>query len=230
MQFSSLIGIFFIVLAFFVSSGTDNATFWDGCAGVSQMKSVFQYMAGYEDEAIQTQKNFLNQMIGVSQVKSIYHTLNHDFKAARKTQKIFYDESVQPLLEATPLIGHIKACIHLMLGDKDRGLDILKDASRSTAIFIGAGVSGPVAAYMAGVLADAVLTSMFVNASSFVFVYLFLLLFSFTVIHIRPKGICHMVPLIICIIFVVHHSSIISICWLIWHSSVKVVLFTVITG
>lgn len=159
MQFSNLIGIFFIVLAFFVSNGTDNASFWDGCAGVSQAKSVFQLMAGYKDNAIQTQKNFLNQMIIVSQVKSIYHTINRDFKAARKTQKIFYDESVEPLLHCTPVIGHIKACIHLMLGDKDKGLDVLKDASRSMAIFVGAGLSGPVAAYMAGVLADAVLTS-----------------------------------------------------------------------
>lgn len=66
---------------------------------------------------------------------------------------------VEPLIDCTPALGHIKACIHLMLGDKERALEILKDASRSTAIFISAGVSGPVAAYMAGVLADAVITS-----------------------------------------------------------------------
>lgn len=161
MHFSSVFGIFFIILAFFVCKGADNvdATFWDGCAGVSQVKSILQLMAGHRDDAIQTQKNFLNQMIIVSQMKSIIHLINKDYKAAKKTQKTFYKEMVEPLLDCTPAIGHMKACIHLIFSDTDRALDILKEATRSTAIFIGAGVSGPTAAYIAGVIADVVFTS-----------------------------------------------------------------------
>lgn len=59
---------------------------------------------------------------------------------------------VEPLIDCTP------DCIHLMLCDKERAFEISKDASKSTAIFIGAGVSGPVTACVAAVLADAVIT------------------------------------------------------------------------
>ena len=160
MRFASFIGIFFIILVFFVANGSHNvdAAFWDGCAGVSQVKSIVQLLFGHKKDAIQTQKNFLNQMIIVSQAKSLYHVIQKDFKAARQTQKIFYGEMVEPFIDSTPALGHMKACVHLMLDDKDRALKILKVASRSTAIFIGAGVSGPAAAYLAGVLADAVIT------------------------------------------------------------------------
>lgn len=91
MRFASFVGVFFIILAFFVANGPDNvdATFWDGCAGVSQVKSVVQLLFGHRKDALQMQKIFLNQMIIISQAKSLYHAIQNDFKAARQTQKIF---------------------------------------------------------------------------------------------------------------------------------------------
>lgn len=122
MKIYRITGIFLIGLIFMQAVKINNvdASFWDGVFGVSQLKSVTQFMLGRKKSAVQTQKNFLNQMVGVSQVKSLVHVINKDFKKARRTQKIFYDEMVEPLLDNTPVIGHAKAMIHLMSGNTRR--------------------------------------------------------------------------------------------------------------
>lgn len=56
---------------------------WDGCAGVSQVKLIVHLMFGHRKDALQTQKNFFNQMIIVSQAKSLYHAIQMDFNGAR---------------------------------------------------------------------------------------------------------------------------------------------------
>lgn len=79
-------------------------------------------------------------MIGVSQVKSLVHAINKDFKSARRTQKIFYEEMVEPKLDNTPGIGHTKAMIHLIAGNSKRGVEVLKDSTRSAAIIAAGGL------------------------------------------------------------------------------------------
>lgn len=122
-----------------------DAAFWDGIIGISQVKSAAQYATGDKQGAIQTQKNFLNQMTGVSQIKSLYHLYKGDRRAAIKTQKIYYYETVEPLLENTPILGQLKGAAHIVFGQTERGLDIIKGSTTSTAVVAGAAFGGPAA-------------------------------------------------------------------------------------
>ena len=69
--------------------------------------------------------------------------ISGDTEAARQTQ-IAFAKNVESLVDKTPVVGHVKGGIHLALGDKERGEDILKEASRTTAALVG-GIAGGVA-------------------------------------------------------------------------------------
>lgn len=134
------------VLLLLVSSST-NASFWDTIPVVSQLKSAVQAISGDSEVARQTQINFANQMPVVSQIKS-------DVEAARRTQMRFL-KNAETLVDGTPVVGHIKGGIHMLTGDKERGVDIILGATSTT----GGVLAGPAGAVAGGLATDMVITN-----------------------------------------------------------------------
>lgn len=132
--------------------------FWDGIIGVAQFKSLVQLIAGDVDGARQTQENFLNQAPMISQYKSLYHLIDGNEEAARETQEIFLNNTITPMVESTPVVGHIKGAVHIALGEEERGVEIIKGATTSTAMAVGGIIAGPAGAIGAGIASDALIT------------------------------------------------------------------------
>lgn len=112
-----------------------DATFWDGVVGVSQLKAATQYMAGDRNGAAQTNRNFWNQMPVVSQMKSLGQILIGRGADAQVTQAIFLRDTIEPILDSTPVVGHAKAYVHLFMGgDKEHAYKILRASTVSSVI------------------------------------------------------------------------------------------------
>jgi len=139
-----------------VSSATD-ASFWDTIPVVSQLKSAVQAIAGDSEAARQTQINFANQMPVVSQIKSAVQAATGDKQGARDTQMHFL-KNAETMVDGTPVVGHIKGGIHMLAGDKERGLDIIRGATSTTGVVVGAVLGGP-----AGAIADGLATNMVIT-------------------------------------------------------------------
>lgn len=122
--------VFLLYVLFFYTS--TKASFWDGLIGISQLKSTTQTLSGDIAGAKHTKRNFMNQMPIVSQVKQIMHYKRKEDLAAIQTSKQFLFETVEPIFNHAPILGHIKGMMHIMLGEKDRGLDTLRGATTAT--------------------------------------------------------------------------------------------------
>ncbi len=59
------------------------------------------------------------------QVNSIVHAIKGNHEEAKKIQREFIMNS-EAIVDDTPEIGHIKGLIHILAGDKERGLEILE--------------------------------------------------------------------------------------------------------
>ncbi|KAE9542533.1 hypothetical protein AGLY_002444 [Aphis glycines] len=145
------------VLLLLVSSAAD-ASFWDTIPVVSQLKSAVQAISGNSEAARQTQINFANQMPVVSQIKSAVEAATGDQQAARSTQMHFL-KNAETLVDGTPVVGHIKGGIHMLAGDKERGLDIIKGATSTTGAVIGGVLGGAAGAVAGGLATDIVITN-----------------------------------------------------------------------
>lgn len=136
-----------------------DASFWDGWPIISQVKSFVQVVAGDIEGARKTQINFSNQAPVVSQAKSFVEaTIMQNPEAARETQEKFLKDFIEPAVDNTPVIGHIKGGIHMAVGDTERGEEILKGASSATASAIGAAVGGPAGAVAGTIYADNIIS------------------------------------------------------------------------
>lgn len=135
-----------------------HATFWDGVVGVSQIKQAAQWFSGDKKGARQTHRNFWNQMPVASQLKSIGQVIIGDGAGAQDTQLKFLAETVEPVLENTPVIGHIKAYVHVLLGNEAYGYKVMRSATISSMMVLIASVSGPFGALAAGLGSEAFLT------------------------------------------------------------------------
>lgn len=120
-------------------------------------------MSGDLDGARKTQEKFSKQCPGVSQARSLVES-TYDEDAARRTQREFL-EGVESFADATPVVGHVRGIVHYAIGDKDKGDECMKAASRTAAVVAtgmatgGAGfvVAGG-AAITAGLVTDGVTT------------------------------------------------------------------------
>ena len=131
----------------------------DTIYGVSQVKSLLQWIFGDSEGAKCTQENFSKGAPIVSQIRSAVEAGRGDHQAARETQ-MFFLKNMESQIDGIPLIGHVKGGVHLLLGDTERGEEIIKGASRNTAVIIGAVAGGPAGALAAGVGYDAVVTGL----------------------------------------------------------------------
>lgn len=152
--------LFFSLVVLFAVWGSTHGrpSFWDSLPVISQIKSAVQAIGGDSEGARRTQENFLNQMPVLSQLKSAVQAASGDNEGARKTQEQFLHEYIEPIADNTPVIGHVKGGIHIAVGDKERGEQILKGASSSTAMVIGGVVGGPGGAIAAGAAMDGIIT------------------------------------------------------------------------
>ncbi|KAB0790753.1 hypothetical protein PPYR_15658 [Photinus pyralis] len=121
---------------------------------LSQLKSLFQAASGDSKCAKETQENFVRTAPIISQVTSLVQTVGGNPEEAKKTQMMFL-KHLEEQVDGTPVLGHIKGGIHLGLGDKEKGEQVLKDATRPLAV-VGGGIAGAVAGGPAGAVAGGV--------------------------------------------------------------------------
>lgn len=68
-------------------------------------------------------------------------------------------ETIETPIDNTPVIGHIKGGIHMAVGDTERGEDIMKSASSSTAAVVGGLAGGPAGAVSGKIWGDQIITT-----------------------------------------------------------------------
>lgn len=110
MRLNLSICIPFFITSLIIINGPPNvdASFWDGMPIISQFKSAFQAICGDTEGAKKTQENFVDQAPVVSQVKSAVESAMGNNEAARKTQENFLYNTLEPMADNTPVVGHIK--------------------------------------------------------------------------------------------------------------------------
>lgn len=145
--------VFFIVALPIVSA----TSFWDMVPIVSQLKALVQGLSGDLKAGDQTTINFINEGIGPAQFRSVYYLLIGDFDKAIDIQKKF-GENLEPLLDSTPGLGHLKGAIHLLVGDDQHGWSALKQATTTTGSVAGAVFGGPLGAVAGHVATDGVIS------------------------------------------------------------------------
>ena len=118
-------------------------SFLDAIPGVSQAKSFVQWVSGDEKGATRTQENFSKWCPVVSQARSAVEA-TYDTDQARRTQESFRDNFLEPAADGTPGVGHVKGAVHYALGDRKKGDESMKAASRTTAVAGAAVLTGGV--------------------------------------------------------------------------------------
>ncbi|KAF6198576.1 hypothetical protein GE061_008324 [Apolygus lucorum] len=146
-----------ILLGIFLLCHQGQSSFFDSLPLISQLKSLVQVISGDADGAKRTQENFVNTAAVVSQVKSLVHAIEGDNEAARKTQEAYAD-NLEELANSLPVVGHIKGVVHVAVGEKEKGEEIIKEASSTTGAMIGGTVAGPAGAILGRVATDALIT------------------------------------------------------------------------
>ncbi|KAJ3129052.1 hypothetical protein HK098_002644 [Nowakowskiella sp. JEL0407] len=123
---------------------------------VSQVKSAVQALSGDTEGAKQTQENFIKRCPIISQCNSAVHLALGDTKTATEVQQSFLTEFLDPAVSSLPVLGHLKGGVHYALGEKEKGDECMKTATRTTAV-MGVGVmtggAGFAAAAAAGIAA-----------------------------------------------------------------------------
>lgn len=134
-------------------------SFWDGIPLISQGKSLIQVISGDAEGAKRTQENFTKQMPIISQARSTVERVMGNFENAQKTNEQFLTGFVEPIVDNTPGVGHVKGAIHIATGDVQRGEEIIKGATKSGLIAIGAVAGGPAGAISTSVMTDKLYTA-----------------------------------------------------------------------
>ena len=129
--------------------------FIDSVPIFSQVKSAWQAITGDMEAARDTQVRFAQTTLVVSQVYSLVQAIAGDYAGAEETQLSFVGH-VSKVVDAIPVVGHVKGGIHHLAGDEAGALRAYKSSSRSTGAtggaLVGLVTAGPVGAY-AGALA-----------------------------------------------------------------------------
>lgn len=122
---------------------------------VSQTKSLVQVISGDQPGALATQIDFSRQCPIVSQVNSAIQAAMGDMEEAKKIQEEDFVNSMENLVDAVPVIGHVKGAVHYGLDQHEEGSKCMKAASRSTGTLLGGlvgSVGGPGGAVAGGIL------------------------------------------------------------------------------
>lgn len=120
----------------------------------SQIKCLVQVLAGDIDGAQRTNANFVRTCPVISQGFSLVQFAVGDPEGARDT----FTECVNTMdgvVNSTPVIGHVKGLLHYAAKDKERGDVAMKAASHTTAVAAG-GVTGMIIGGPAGAVAGGI--------------------------------------------------------------------------
>jgi hypothetical protein len=130
--------------------------------GLSQLKSVAQYVSGDAEGALKTQDDFTSSFLFIAQSRSAVEWLRGDKDKAWETQKKYFWGLIDGV-NWYPIVGHTKGVIHYVCGDRESGDRAMKTASHTTGVVLGGGIGmafgGPVGAVAGGVIGGAVTDS-----------------------------------------------------------------------
>jgi hypothetical protein len=117
------------------------ASIWDQLPIISQVKSLVQVIAGDSQGARDTQDNFTKGIfLPAPIIRSLVELGQGNSAAAGQTWKST-GNNLEGIVDGLPVVGHAKGAIHYAAGDTARGTQIMKSATRTTAV-IGGGVGG----------------------------------------------------------------------------------------
>lgn len=139
MQFL-IISIVLIGMVFGPQSALSAPTMCDGIPLISQAKSLVQIFSGDIEGARKTQENFSRQ---IPIVRSIVESSIGNSDEVKKVQEQFLGGFLEPLVDNTPVIGHVKGAIHMVVGDTERGQEIMKGATNTGLVMVGSALGGP---------------------------------------------------------------------------------------
>lgn len=161
MQFKTCVAIWTIsfVIIMDPESVQGFPSFWDGIPLISQGKSLIQVISGDAEGAKRTQENFTKQMPIISQARSTVEKVMGNFEDAQKTEEQFITGFVEPIVDNTPGVGHVKGAIHMATGDMQRGEEIMKGATKNGLIAIGTMVGGAGGAISTSLMTDKLYTA-----------------------------------------------------------------------
>ena len=129
----------------------------DYIPGLSQAKSYVQLCCGDIKGAVKTQDNFTKKCPGVSQLRSVVQYAYGNTEGAWDTFKAGLE-----VLNANPMTGVPKACLHFMVGDMAGAGEAVMASARTMLVWegaaLGAAFGGPpgaiAGAMAAGIAAD----------------------------------------------------------------------------
>lgn len=159
MRYSGSVCVLLIIFAFFVYQNVE-AAYWDGILPVSQLTSAVQHNNERRRGSGKSQKVFVKNRSGGKHAKHLLQYIGYDsYDQSRSSSNILYD-TIEPILNNVPIVGHIKGIYHIRNGERERGLETLKTVTTSTAIIGASGVGGPFGAIAASIATQAIITSL----------------------------------------------------------------------
>lgn len=130
---------------------------WDMIPVIAQGKSLFQLVFGDKEGALKTQEHFLNEGLGTSQFRSAYFLFTGEPQKALNIQGKFFS-NLEQVVDSLPVVGHIKAGIHLIVGDDDHGWHAMKSATSTGGAIVGGIIGGPFGAISGHLMTDLAIT------------------------------------------------------------------------
>lgn len=142
----------------FLQSTTAAPNFIDAIPLISQGKSLVLWTANNSEEAKRVQEYFAKNAVGFSQLYSLAQILTGNPDGALETQKGFLYNTVVPLIDAIPGVGHVKGA--LQKGDEEAGIQAIQSATRTTGILLGGALAGPGGAVAGALASDGLFTGL----------------------------------------------------------------------
>lgn len=121
---------------------------------------TISFVVIFGPESVQCFSSFLDGIPFISQGKSLVQAISGDSDGAKKTQENYTKQKqfligiVEPIIDDIPVIGHMKGAIHMATGDIQRGQEIMKGATKSGLITVGAMIGGSARALSTSLIAD----------------------------------------------------------------------------
>lgn len=140
----------------FLANG-DKTPIIDMIPGIAHLKAATQILYNDKNGADQTFYNVNNDGLFTSQGRSIAQLFKGNVSEAVKIQSKFVS-NLEPIVDGTPIIGHVKGVVHHILGDHEQGWNVIKSATSSTGAVIGGVFGGPAGAVAGHLLTDAAIT------------------------------------------------------------------------
>lgn len=94
------------------------------------INSFYQDQSADAKRAKEAEKKFVKQINGIiSNIKSYGEQIVDELEDATKSPKSFYEKILEPALDYTPIVGHIKSEIHQVMGNGKKAKETLDKAN-----------------------------------------------------------------------------------------------------